>query len=182
MSHWGYYRDYWKNKSFSLEKKVLFVFARNREKRSSNRIKMFDGYTGLFGSVWDHFPVMPVWEKPPFVGFLILSLWLLFILLHSHQNNLSVREGQWQSSYQATHLGCRRPKFNSLLQTIWAKFLQFVSAEQPFSDEDSVTITLTGPVSFRDKNTQERGEKLNNMEINYFGSCPFLEVSLRDKP
>lgn len=56
-------------------------------------------------------------------------------------------EGQWQSSYRGPHLGCRRLKFNSLLQTIRAKFLQFVSAEQLFSDEDSVTM-ITGPVSF----------------------------------
>lgn len=91
-------------------------------------------------------------------------------------------EGQWQSSYQDTHLGCRRPKFNSLLQTIWAKFLQFASAGQPFSDKDSVTTVITVPVSFVYKTTQEGGEKLNSIVINYFGLCPFLEVNLHDKP
>lgn len=41
---------------------------------------------------------------------------------------------------------------------------------------------ITGPVSFVYKTTQEGGEKLNSIVINYFGSCPFLEASLHDKP
>lgn len=78
---------------FLGKKKVLFVFARNREKRSSNRTRVFDVCTGLFGSVWDHVPVMLVWEKLPFMDFCILGCWVLFILLHSYQNNLSE---QWE--------------------------------------------------------------------------------------
>lgn len=41
----------------------------------------------------EHVPVMPVCEKLPFMGFCILGLWLLLILLHSYQNNLS---DQWE--------------------------------------------------------------------------------------
>lgn len=38
------------------------------------------------------------------------------------------------------------------------------------------------PCLFLYKTNQEGGEKLNSIVINYFNLCPFLEVSLHDKP